>query len=216
MEENVKVILASRVAPAIKEKVIQVAEDQGSTTSSYIESILLKSFEIGSGPTPDLSQNSFSADTIEQPDQTSPKEVDTVVTGSKPEGYPEVETYAQDVLPDPVIIEEKIQDTKEELLVNDENTLVEDLGPKEESLQEKEDGNLLVNVGFSQEANDELSLYLENLRTHYPDQSDDQLGLGALFAACCNETKWGQYIVKSYLSRSEEQRKSFIPSKFDN
>lgn len=201
MEETVKVTLASRVAPSIKEKVIQTAAQEGSTTSAYVESILVASFDKDFGTT----------DTLAHADQTSQQESEAAVPIAIPEQALEVEKSAQDSSSGQVMAEETVHNSDSKLVINDENNQTQEIQPAEDVQLEKEDDIHLINMEFSSEANDRLSLYLEHLRTHYPNQSDDQLILGALFAACCNEIKWGQYIVKSYLTRSEKQRKSLIP-----
>lgn len=180
MEElKTKVTLASRVDPTIKEKVLEAAEQHGSTPSAYIESILAASF----------------------------LEMDT-----------ETVIAEEEMIPDPVIVENIVIDLPEDNLIEDDDMLelqsqIEDLVLERDAFAEKNEELLKSTLQISSEDQEEFNHYLESLGGYYPDEKDQDLILGALFAACCNETKWGQYIVKSFLSRSKEQRISTIPSK---
>lgn len=213
MEESVKVPLASRVAPSIKDKVIQAAEEQGSTASAFVESVLVASFEKGVVTQSKLDhQHHVADDSSEEPDQFPQREGEGEVPGSSTEQFIEAEVDDENLFPDPIAGEKIRSDDPEEILVNNVDFQTKNLSKEKDILPEEEDDLLSTYVEFSPEGNEELSHYLSKLRAHYPNQSDEQLILGALFAAYCNEIKWGQYIVKSYLVRSEKQRRSLIPS----
>lgn len=224
MEElKTKVTLASRVDPTIKEKILEAAEQEGYTPSAYIESILAASFlgaqddipetfqkDLVPAPVPLAvpKQNGHSSSTVESP----------ISTESSIEMEDETDMVEDEMIPDPVIVENMIIDLPEDTPIEDEDMLelqsqIEDLVLERDTFAEKNEELLKSTLPISAEEQEEFNHYLENLRGHYPDEKDEDLILGALFAACCNETKWGQYIVKSFLSRSKEQRISTIPSK---
>jgi len=222
MEElKTKVTLASRVDPTIKEKVLEAAEQHGYTPSAYIESILAASF-LGAE---DDNQDVFQKDLIPAPVplEVSKQNGHPSSTGESPipiESSLEVETdIAEDeMIPDPVIVESMIIDLPEDKSIEHEDVLelqsqIEDLVLERDAFAEKNEELLKSTLQISDEWQEEFNHYLESLQGHYPNEKDEDLILGALFAACCNETKWGQYIVKSFLSRSKKQRISTIPAK---
>ncbi len=225
MEElKTKVTLASRVDPTIKEKILEAAEQEGYTPSAYIESILAASFLGAEDDNPEAfqkdlvpvpvplgvpKQNGHSSSTVESP----------IPTESSLEMEDETDIAEEEMIPDPVIVENMIIDLPADNSIEDEEILelqsqIEDLVLERDAFAEKNEELLKSTLQISAGKEEEFNHYLESLRGHYPDEKDEDLLLGALFAACCNETKWGQYIVKSFLSRSKEQRISSIPAKF--
>ncbi len=171
-----KVTLASRVDPALKEKVFAKAEQQGFTPSAFVESILAESV----------------LEVIENPKESAES------------------VLLESAIPEKSELEQKEEEfDRDELVEGFRSAMAELRQERDELLKEKEDF-LNNSLQTSVKDKEEFERYLQCLRKHYDDTSDEELILGALFAACCNETKWGQYTVKSYLQRSKEERISAV------